>query len=372
MHVALNAAEAMMQCVRLALWATSPMVMAGDLIHGWGGSPALGLTMWSGIGFDDIADTWIMMDGNWPGASAGNDRDGLDLAGAPVGMESPPSSADIEVLESWYPMLLHERRVRPGVNGAGEHRSGGGAQVTLQPYGTTELTGQMLGMREWLPLEGAAGGFPGETTRFSLFRSDGTVEQISTEAAGVVLKADEVFEFACGSAGGVGDPVGRDPEAVAEDVEAGLLPVDAAGSIYGVVFDGGGRPDAAATATRRAEILADRLARARPPGRAVTAADVVGLSEGHEEMPLYPGVVHRGAVAYAQVSDTALAIAPDHWTDGCAVLEDRRPGPGPDVTIRAYLDPSTGHSLFVEAVPAGETRAFEVSPSRWTTIVPAI
>ena len=89
-------------------------------------------------------------------------------------------------------------------------------------------------------------------------------------------------------------------------------------------------------------------------------------------MPLYPGVVHRGGVAYAQASNTPLAVAPDHWTDGCAVLEERRPGPGPDVVIRAYLDPSNGHTLFVEAVPAGEPRAFEVSPTRWTTLLSAV
>src|SRR5581483_4731203 len=141
MHVALNAAEVMMQCVRLALWATRPSVQGSDYVHGWGGSPALGLTMWSGVGFDGASDTWIMMDGNWPGSTAGIDRDGLDLAGNIVGQPSPPSSADIEVLESWYPMLVLERRARAGVNGAGEHRSGGGSHVVLRPYGTDRLTG---------------------------------------------------------------------------------------------------------------------------------------------------------------------------------------------------------------------------------------
>jgi N-methylhydantoinase B len=95
--------------------------------------------------------------------------------------------------------------------------------------------------------------------------------------------------------------------------------------------------------------------------------DVAGLGTD-DALPLYPGVVQRGAVAFAERSGTPLAIAPDHWTDGCAVLEQPLPerGPGPEIIVRAYLDPRTGRSLYVESVPAGEGRAFEVGPKRWT------
>src|SRR5512142_934897 len=70
---------------------------------------------------------------------------------------------DVEILESWYPVLFDERRVRTGPNGAGEHRSGGGNRVTFRPHGTDRLVGQMLGMRAYVPLEGIAGGLPGAT-----------------------------------------------------------------------------------------------------------------------------------------------------------------------------------------------------------------
>jgi N-methylhydantoinase B len=99
----------------------------------------------------------------------------------------------------------------------------------------------------------------------------------------------------------------------------------------------------------------------------VSDDDVAGLDDG-APMPLYPGVVQRGAVAFAERSGTPLAIAPDHWTDGCAVVEDPLPerGPGREIVVRTYLDPRTGRSLYVESVPAGEGRAFEVGPKRWT------
>jgi N-methylhydantoinase B len=282
-------------------------------------------------------------------------------------MESPPTAADIEVLESWYPVLITERRVRPGVNGPGTYRAGGGAQIEIKPYKTGSIKGQMLGIREWLPLEGAAGGFPGPPTQFLVRRADGSSERISNKAADVIIREDETFVTRCASGGGVGDPLDRRIEAVGEDVAAGLITREEADAVYGVMLRTDAAPDQAATAARRSELRRDRLARATPPLRALTEKDVAGLNAG-ETMPLYPGVVHRGPVAYAERSGTPLAIAPHHWTDGCAVLEERRTGPGLEIIIRAYLDPATGQSLYVEGVPAGQPRSFDILPQRWTSL----
>ena len=38
---------------------------------------------------------------------------------------------------------------------------------------------------------------------------------------------------------------------------------------------------------------------------------------------MFPGVVQHGAVAVAEASGAPLAVAPDHWTDGCPVLIER-------------------------------------------------
>jgi N-methylhydantoinase B len=106
---------------------------------------------------------------------------------------------------------------------------------------------------------------------------------------------------------------------------------------------------------------------AAPPAHAVTAEEAASASPGDgADMPLYPGVVRRGAVAYAAESGAPLALAPAHWTDGCPVVEERRSPGGPPVISRMYLDPRTGRSLYVEATLAGEARAFEISPLRWT------
>jgi N-methylhydantoinase B len=364
MHVGLTAAEMMLQCLRLAAWAADPPLPMSRFVHGWGGSAGISLAIWSGTHVDGTTTIWGMTEGTHSGGTAGIDRDGADVTVTPVGMPGAANDTDVEILESWHPILIRERGLRGGLNGAGAHRSGRGVHVRFEPYGTAEMTGEMLGLREWLPLHGAAGGFPGSTSVYRVTRADGTTERISTKASGLVLHEGDVYELDGGSGGGVGDPLDRLPDAVTDDVATRQLdPADADG-VYGVVLHPDGTADPDATAARRAELRAARLARATPPLRPVDgehAADGAG-----EPMPLYPGVIQRGRLAFAERSGTPLAVAPDHWTDGCAVLEETQVGGGPEVVLRTYLDPRTGTSLYVEAVPAGDGRGFEVSPQRWT------
>ena len=72
---------------------------------------------------------------------------------------------------------------------------------------------------------------------------------------------------------------------------------------------------------------------------------------------------HENGVAYAVASGAVLAHAPDHWTDGCPVLEEEQ---GPRLVVRSYLDPISGTLLLVEAVPKGEPRTVDMRPTRWT------
>jgi N-methylhydantoinase B len=75
--------------------------------------------------------------------------------------------------------------------------------------------------------------------------------------------------------------------------------------------------------------------------------------------------VQRGDVAYAAASGTPIAVAPDHFTDGCPVLETRLRSDGPPIVTRAYLDPGSGRALHVEVGLAGQPRTFEIAPRRW-------
>ena len=319
-------------------------------------------------GIDGNPDAFIMLDGNWVGSSAGSGSDGLALSGNIIGPESDYSFTDVEILESWYPILISEKSSRTGTSGAGRFRAGGGNYMGFSPHGTDRLIGAMLGMRRWLPLEGAGGGMPGACTQFVVRRADGSVEEVATHASGVTIEPGDTFEFHCASGGGFGDPTDRELGAVHEDILLGRLTRAEAETTYGVRFDAHGQPDPAASSARRAEMLADRLARATP-ARTVPTALSTPPSDAAERLPLYVGVVNEGGTAIAQESGAVLARSPGHWTDGCPVLIEIRPEGGPEVHVRSYLDPETGRILYAEVALAGDPRGFDSSPLHWTSAV---
>ena len=373
MHVALNAAEVAMQCVRLAL-AVSPGAPATELLTGWGTGSGLGLSTWSCVGFDGTQDAFIVLEGNCVGGPPAAASDGVDIGGG-VGPPGGLDLTDVEMHESMYPILVTRKGPRPGVNGAGRTRAGAGMRMAIRPHGTDRLVGTMLGMRRWLPLEGFAGGMPGARTEFVVRRGDGRIEELGTSTTGVVVGIEDEFEFRCASSGGFGDPLERDATAVAEDARAGRITGADAAEVYGVILDGRGMVDAGATSRRRSELRRDRLARAFPARRPLRGEDVAGeladaggsgSTAGGRSLPLFPGVVQRGRVALTEEGGCPLAIAPAHWTDGCPTLERKLADGGPGVVLRSYLDPETGRALYVEAVPAGEPRSFESAPRRWT------
>ena len=362
MHVALNAADVAMQAVTLGL-AASPDPGERARILGPGFESAIGNNLWSWVRDDGTTDAIMVMDGNWVGGSASVARDGLDLGRNLVGTNLGGSFPDIEILESWYPLLFLERRARQGTDGAGAFRAGAGNQLSFRPHGVETISGTMFGMRRWLPLPGVAGGAPGATTQFLVHRIDGSVEQVDANATGISVVDGDWFQMRLANGGGFGDPLDRAPELVAADVDEGRFSREDAARVYGVAVTHDGWVDAATTERHRAELRDARLAAASPPLRPVAAS---GPPTG-EASPLFPGVVQCGAVAYAEASGTPLAVAPDHWTDGCPVLVDRPWADGPPVEYRSYLDPGSGRVLQVEAVLAGAPRSFAVYPDRWTS-----
>jgi N-methylhydantoinase B len=360
----MNATALAVQCLQLALAATDdddlPRLFAGP-----SGQAALANHSWSYVADDGSIDGWVLSESFQPGSSGGVGHDGSDLFANLVGTQHVLDFVDIEITEAWYPMQVVEKRAAPGPHGAGRHRSGSGCRMSYRVTGDRRLTGAMFAMRETLPVGGVAGGEPGAPTEFRIRRADGSAETLAAHQAGVVLEPGDVFEFEAGSGGGYGDPLGRDAEAVRRDVVVGRLSSEDALTTYGVVLDGDGVLDPAATTDARADARRRRLAGARPPVR--PPDPVLAPPDGGPPQPLYHGVVQRGNVAIALGSGAVLAVAPDQWSDGCAVIEESRASPtGAVWTRRTYLDPISGAALFVEAVPEGAGRSFSSAPRRWT------
>jgi N-methylhydantoinase B len=107
----------------------------------------------------------------------------------------------------------------------------------------------------------------------------------------------------------------------------------------------------------------DRLSRAQPARKPLSSGS---FEISGDALPIYPGVIQRGAFAVAEESGAALARAPDHWTEGCPLLIERRGSDNdPEIFDRTWLDPKSGRSLHVEAVVGDAERSFEIAPTRW-------
>ena len=72
------------------------------------------------------------------------------------------------------------------------------------------------------------------------------------------MKKGDRLVFSTAGAGGLGDPLDREPERTAADVHGGLVSVEAAAREYGVVVSADGEVDQEATERERERIRAER------------------------------------------------------------------------------------------------------------------
>jgi N-methylhydantoinase B len=93
----------------------------------------------------------------------------------------------------------------------------------------------------------------------------GTEETLQLRQQNFVQRPADVYAVLWSAAAGFGDPLERDPERVAADVEQETVSPQMAVKTYGVVLDSNGGADRAGTERKRAEIRRQRLAGAAPP-----------------------------------------------------------------------------------------------------------
>ena len=105
-----------------------------------------------------------------------------------------------------------------------------------------------------LPL-GSIGGETGLRSTKKLVRSDGSEQWLPSKVEGVKVKTGDVLYFNTWGGGGWGDPFGRDPELVRQDVNRRLVTVEGA-KRYGVVLASDGTVDQSATVSLRTKLKA--------------------------------------------------------------------------------------------------------------------
>ena len=161
-----------------------------------------------------------------------------------------------EYMETYYPMLVDEYSVRPDSCGAGEFRGGCGIKKVYRFLADGAITYQ--DDRAATFPYGVAGGRPGASSQKTLVRAHGSTVELPSKVRDVPVYEGDRLVFETAGAGGVGDPLERDPEAVAKDIRWGLVSRQAAEGEYGVVLAGDGSVDAGATEAKREDLRAGR------------------------------------------------------------------------------------------------------------------
>ncbi|ELY56283.1 N-methylhydantoinase B 2 [Natronococcus amylolyticus DSM 10524] len=161
-----------------------------------------------------------------------------------------------EYQEAYYPLTIDEYSTRTDTGGAGEFRGGHGITkvYTFEEDGAITFQDDRAHTYPW----GVDGGQHGQTSEKKLIRTDGTEEELPSKVENVAVQAGDKLVFSTAGGGGLGDPVERDPDVVATEVERGLISEVTAREEYGVVLDDDGAVETTATEERRNEIRSNR------------------------------------------------------------------------------------------------------------------
>jgi N-methylhydantoinase B len=201
-----------------------------------------------------------LLSGAWGGQAEHEGQDGVSNIGANV------SNVPVEMLEAALPIRVDRYGYVPDTGGAGLHRGGLSVEREYTFLGEGVLSVRS-DRRAVLPY-GIGAGRPGTPSENRL--TSGSDEAVMPSKFSRPVVAGDRFYHRTAGAGGWGDPLDRDPDAVAVDVRGGVLSVERAAMEYGVVFPAGSSsPDAAATEALRSR---RRAARREPaPGPVPTA-----------------------------------------------------------------------------------------------------
>ena len=145
----------------------------------------------------------------------------------------------VEAVEHRFPLRVEHLGLREDSGGDGEWRGGLGCRRVVRILGN-EAQLSVVSDHNIIPPFGVCGGHPGVPNRFSFIR-DGVEDlppSLPGKISGFPLKHGDIVLMQSSGGGGFGDPLGRDPGAVLEDVLEGYLSRERARDVYGVVLKG--------------------------------------------------------------------------------------------------------------------------------------
>jgi N-methylhydantoinase B len=235
----------------------------------------------------------LPFDCNDGGSGACAFHDGLDHGGGLVTMRQ--RLGNVEEWEQSIPFLYLYRRQLPWIGGHGQWRGGANISSAWTGHKSQEVYissgGLLTAVTQGLGLDGAppsSGGMywyaqdtpvvdalsrgeaPARPEELRSFAPDGGIAP--SKRFDNRLSPGDIFEVTPCAGAGLGDPVLREIDLVAQDVERGRLSAQHARDLYGAALDEQGRVDVAASQDTRAKLLLKRISAAPGEGREVQRA----------------------------------------------------------------------------------------------------
>ena len=186
------------------------------------------------------------------GTGARPTKDGLSATAYPSGVYG----TQVEIAESIAPVRVRRRELIQDSGGAGRYRGGLGQIIELESSENAPILLFAGVERTKYPARGREGGKSGAVGRITLksgAQLSGKGEQ--------TIPADDCLIWETPGGGGYGDPLDRSAWEVEKDLRLGLISVGTAIDTYGVVVNGSGQIDEAATRARR------KALRSQPGGK---------------------------------------------------------------------------------------------------------
>jgi N-methylhydantoinase B len=205
------------------------------------------------IGFQDarsgrISIVWETIIG---GVGARHGADGAEALASPWNGTNMPA----EMQEIKCPILVERVELIPDSAGPGKWRGGSGMRKDMRML-APDGNFYNLGDRHRFQPYGLAGGRPGTLGRTLIVSQTQGSRDVHSKG-NYRLAENDVVSWRTAGAGGYGDPLERDPEAVLRDVLARFVSVEGARRDYGVVLVGAPLAiDTEATAALRREMRA--------------------------------------------------------------------------------------------------------------------
>jgi N-methylhydantoinase B len=176
-------------------------------------------------------EPWLLLSYEYGGLGARRGSDGPSATGSFFlgGRNVVPQ---VEPLEARLPLIFEAQKLIPDSGGAGRWRGGLGVETRIRLRADAEFAIRAERVRR--PPRGREGGADGQAGDQFALTPEGARRPLPPKSANQRLFAGETVVVRTSGGGGLGDPLERDPRAVAEDLAEGAVTSEAAHRLYGL------------------------------------------------------------------------------------------------------------------------------------------